>query len=156
MRWSEDQLADHLKRRGVPGRKINRADTSNPPFAPSDIVLDLPVPPSVNKTRRYDMAHTKIVTEWKKKAEPLVLSAKTSSANPLKLSRIERFEIAVIISEDHTEMDLDNGIKSLVDYLKTIGVIKDDAKRNMRALSVIWGSSEDAPEGCRVFVRPCA
>lgn len=122
----------------------------------SDIVLDLPVPPSVNKTRRYDMAATKIVRAWKDAAEPLVLVAKTSKANPLRLSKIERFEIAIVISEDHTEMDLDNGIKTLVDYLKTIGVIRDDAKKNMRGLTVTWGDSSEAPEGCRVYVRPLA
>lgn len=32
MRWSEEQLAEHLQRRGVPGA-AKRVDTSNPPFA---------------------------------------------------------------------------------------------------------------------------
>jgi len=32
MRWSEDQLADHLKRKGTPGA-ANTADTSRRPFA---------------------------------------------------------------------------------------------------------------------------
>lgn len=154
MGWTEAQLTKHLARTGVPGA-ANRADVSNPPFAAQpDVVLDLPVPPSVNQTRRYDMAHSKMVRAWKDKAEPLVLAAKTSANNPLRLSKIERFEVAIVVSEDDTNMDLDNGIKTLVDYLKTIGVIKDDAKRNMRGLTVIWGTREDAPEGCRVYVRP--
>lgn len=156
MGWSERQLAKLLERTGVPGQP-NTADVSCPPFAlGDDVMLDLPVPPSVNKTRRYDMASTKLVCAWKDRAEPMVLAAKTSAINPLRLSRIKRFEVAIIVSEDHTEMDLDNGIKTLIDYLKTIGVIRDDAKKNMRGLTVIWGSSTDAPEGCRVFVRPCA
>lgn len=157
MRLSEDQLAAMLKRRGVPGA-ANTADVSAPPFAmPADqVMLDLPVPPSVNKTRRYDMAATKLVQRWKDLAQPLVLAAKTSAANPLKMSRIDRFELAIVVSEDHTNMDLDNGIKTLIDYLKTIGVIKNDAPKNLRGFSVIWGSRADAPEGCRVFVRPCA
>lgn len=155
MRWTEDQLAAHLKRTGVPGRPI-KVDTSSPPFALEEpIFLDLPVPPSVNKTRRYDMSSTKIVRDWKDRAEPLVLAAKTSAINPLRLSKISRFEVAIVVSEDHTEMDLDNGIKTLIDYLKIIGVIRDDAKKNMRGLTVIWGSAAEAPEGCRVFVRPC-
>ena len=156
MRWTEKQLADHLERTGVPGAP-NGADTSRPPFAsPEAVMLDLPVPPSVNKTRRYDMASTRIVRDWKERAEPLVLAAKTSAINPLRLSKISRFEIAIVLSEDHTEMDLDNGIKTLIDYLKTLGVIRDDAKKNMRGLTVVWGERADAPEGCRVFVRPCA
>lgn len=157
MRWTEGQLYRHLKRNGVPGQK-NCADVSDPPFiAPEQpVMLDLPVPPSVNKTRRYDMASTHLVQSWKRRADPLVLAAKTSALNPLRLSKIQRFEIAIVLSEDHTEMDLDNGIKTLVDYLKTIGVIRDDAKKNMRGLTVTWGGTADAPEGCRVFVRPCA
>lgn len=145
-----------MERSGVPG-KPNRVDVSSPPFmAPEQpVMLDLPVPPSVNKTRRYDMAATKIVQSWKQRADPLVLAAKTSALNPLRLSKIQRFEIAIVVSEDHTKMDLDNGIKTLVDYLKTIGVIRDDAKKNMRGLTVTWGAAADAPEGCRVFVRPC-
>jgi Holliday junction resolvase RusA-like endonuclease len=158
MRWNEAQLAAHLERTGVLGH-ANKADTSRPPFAMPDeapVFLDLPVPPSVNKTRRYDMASTKIVRDWKDRAEPLVLAAKTSAINPLRLSKIKRFEVAIVVSEDHTSMDLDNGIKTLIDYLKIIGVIRDDAQRNMRGLTVTWGTSADAPEGCRVFVRPCA
>jgi hypothetical protein len=31
MRWTEDQLVDHLKRKGSPGAE-NKVDTSNPPF----------------------------------------------------------------------------------------------------------------------------
>ena len=34
MRWSEAKLADHLKRRGVPGA-IASVDVSNPPFLPA-------------------------------------------------------------------------------------------------------------------------
>ena len=34
MNWTENQLADHLKRRGVPG-SVNTADTSDPPFLPA-------------------------------------------------------------------------------------------------------------------------
>lgn len=158
MRWTEQQLAKHLAASGFPGAPTVVC-TSTPPFAlppETAVMLDLPVPPSVNKTRRYDMASTRLVLAWKDRAEPLILAAKTSALNPLRLAKIKRFEIAIIVSEDHTEMDLDNGIKTLIDYLKTLGVIRDDAKKNMRGLTVIWGNSADAPEGCRVFVRPCA
>lgn len=127
------------------------------PFhCPPDVVLDLPVPPSVNKTRRYDTVCTRLVRDWKDRAMPMVLAAKTSKDNPLRLSKIKRFEIAIVISEDHTNMDLDNGIKTLIDYLKAIEIIKDDSPKNLRGLTVIWGSREDAPEGCRVYVKPIA
>jgi len=32
MRWTEEQLAEHLRRRGVPG-SVTNVDTSAPPFA---------------------------------------------------------------------------------------------------------------------------
>lgn len=155
MRWNEDQLAQYMARNGAPAAKRAPPPAPPPIIVEEPIFLDLPVPPSVNKTRRYDMAHSKLVRNWKDKAEPLVLAAKTSAINPLRLSRISRFEIAVIVSEDDTQMDLDNGLKTLIDYLKIIGVIRDDSKKHMRGLTVTWGSRSDAPEGCRVFVRPC-
>lgn len=157
MNWTEKQLADYQRARGVPSGRPNKVDVSAPPFAlPAEpITLDLPVPPSVNKTRRYDFTHSKLVNAWKGQAEVHVLAAKTSALNPLRLSKMMRFEIAIVLDEKRTKMDLDNGIKCLVDYLKGIGAIKDDAQKNMRGLTVIWGTAEDAPEGCRVFVRPC-
>lgn len=54
MRWSEDQLADHLKRRGIPGA-ANAADVSAPPFLPAFGTLE---PPSdMNKTEAAYDAH---------------------------------------------------------------------------------------------------
>ena len=34
MRWSEQQLADHLSKIGVPGRDVGSVDVSAPPFQP--------------------------------------------------------------------------------------------------------------------------
>jgi len=34
MRWTEQQLADHLERTGVPGGAVRAPNTANPPFAP--------------------------------------------------------------------------------------------------------------------------
>lgn len=41
MRWSEQQLQDHLEKFGLPGAEKNRADTSRPPFGPRDNYLAL-------------------------------------------------------------------------------------------------------------------
>jgi len=50
MRWTEDQLAAHLKRTGVPGRP-KRTDTSNPPFAmPRNFALGRLKTGEMNKT----------------------------------------------------------------------------------------------------------
>jgi len=48
-------------------------------------------------------------------------------------------------------MDLDNCCKVLIDYLRRIELIANDAPKNMRRLVVEWG---EAPEGVRVEVTP--
>jgi Holliday junction resolvase RusA-like endonuclease len=117
------------------------------------VVLDLPVPPSVNKTRKIDRVGHRLFMRWVQSCTPFVLAAKCRSENPLKLEKIKRFHIAVVLSEQHTTIDLDNSVKSLIDYLRHIEIIENDAQKNMRKLTVEWGL---APHGCRVTVKACA
>jgi hypothetical protein len=127
---------------------------SDPPFAvPADTILDLPVPPSVNRTRKINWAHKRKVEAWKNVCNAYVLTAKRRAISPLKLRKIPRFELTVTLSEAHTGIDLDAGLKALIDYLRKIEVVEDDSKEHMRRLVVEWGH---APFGCRVTVRPCA
>lgn len=127
---------------------------SDPPFAvPPDIVLDLPAPPSVNKVRRVDWSNVRVVKAWQNVANAYVLAAKGRTNSPLKLVKVPRFELHILLSEHHTRIDLDNGLKALIDYLRKIELIEDDSPKHMRRLLVEWGN---APLGCRVTVRPCA
>lgn len=127
---------------------------ADPPFAvPPDIVLDLPAPPSVNKVRRVDWSSVRVVKAWQNVANAYVLAAKGRSNSPLRLQKIARFELFIVMSEHHTGIDLDNGLKSLIDYLRKIELIEDDSPKHMRGLHVTWGR---APHGCRVTVRACA
>lgn len=129
-------------------------DTTDAPFlTPLDIVLDLPAPPSINKLRKIDWWNHKRASKWRRLADGFVLAAKGRTRDPIKLKRIHRFELHITMSEAHTRIDLDNGIKCLIDYLHAIELIENDAPKNMRRLTVEWGR---APEGCRVLVRPCA
>lgn len=121
--------------------------------AQPEIVLDLPVPPSVNRTRRVDWSAKRTVTAWTNVADAYVLAAKGRAINPLKMQKIARFELIVTLSEHHTKIDLDNGLKALIDYLRRIELIQDDSYKHMRGLHVVWGH---APHGCRVTVRACA
>lgn len=124
------------------------------PFhCPPDIVLDLPVPPSVNVTRRIDWKAARAVTAWKNVADAYVIAAKGRTQNPLRLMKVPRFELVITLSEHHTKIDLDNGLKALIDYLRRIELIEDDSPKHMRRLVVEWGL---APFGCRVIVRPMA
>lgn len=65
---------------------------SDPPFAPpADIVIDLPAPPSVNRTRKMDFASLRVVNAWKNVANGYVLAAKGRKISPLKLTKVSRF-----------------------------------------------------------------
>src|SRR6266403_2046547 len=120
---------------------------TDPPFAVApDIVLDLPVPPSVNRTRRIDWKSVRTMTAWINVADAYLLAAKGRSQSPLKMQKIARFELIVTLSEHHTKIDLDNGLKALIDYLRRIELIEDDSYKHMRRLVVQWGV---APMGCR-------
>lgn len=125
---------------------------ADPPFAvPPDIILDLPVPPSVNRTRRVDWSAVRTMKAWSNVADAYVLAAKGRSNSPLKLIRVARFELIVTLDERQTRIDLDNGLKSLIDYLRRIQLIEDDSPKHLRKLTVTWGT---APMGCRVTIRP--
>jgi Holliday junction resolvase RusA-like endonuclease len=122
------------------------------PFhVPPDVVLHLPVPISVNVTRRVDWAAHKKLKIWKRAADQIVLLAKREKI-PLKLERIKRFELTITLCEVQSRIDIDNGLKNLIDYLKRIELIEDDSPKHMRALHVVFG---EAPLGCVVTVRPC-
>lgn len=126
---------------------------TDPPFAvPPVIVLDLPAPPSVNKVRRVNWAAVRCVKAWHNVANSYVLAAKGRTISPLRLTKVPRFELHIVMSEDHTKIDLDNGLKALIDYLRRIELIEDDSPKHMRRLVVEWGK---APFGCRVTVKPC-
>lgn len=124
------------------------------PFAmPPEITLDLPAPPSVNRTRRVDWKGKRQLVAWGNVADGYVLAAKGRAVNPLRLTKIKRFELLITLSEKNNRLDLDNGLKALIDYLRRIELIEDDSPRHMRRLVVELGI---APFGARVTVRPCA
>ena len=135
-RWSEDDLADAVK-----GRMFPEADF---------VALDLPAPVSVNETRRVDWKGQAKLRAWKATADAMVMAAKRRP-HPPRFDRIERFQLTVIVSEE-SGIDLDNGLKATIDYLRRIEVIANDAPRNMRGIHVIFGH---APTGMTVIVRPC-
>jgi Holliday junction resolvase RusA-like endonuclease len=124
---------------------------ASPPFAvAADIVLDLPPPPSVNKVRRVDWSSVRVVKAWQNVSNAYVLAAKGRANSPLRLVKVPRFELHIVMSEHHTKIDLDNGLKALIDYLRKIELIEDDSPKHMRRLVVEWGL---APHGCRVTVK---
>jgi Holliday junction resolvase RusA-like endonuclease len=127
-------------------------DMAAPPLALApEVTLDLPAPPSVNRTRKLDFSSLRISNAWKNVANEYVLVAKTRKISPLKLTKIPRFELHIVMDES-SRTDLDNGLKILIDYLRKIELIENDSPKHMRRLVISFGT---APFGCRVTVRPC-
>jgi hypothetical protein len=57
----------------------------------------------------------------------------------------------VTLDERHCGLDLDNGIKALLDYARRIELVRDDSPRYLRRLVVEWS---EAPRGCRLMLTP--
>lgn len=113
------------------------------------MILDLPPPVSVNETRRVNWAAQKKVSAWIDQADRYLLAAK--ARREVRLERIPRYELIIILSEDHVDIDADNGVKLLIDYLRHREIVADDGKKNLRRFSVEWGH---APAGVRIKIHP--
>ena len=129
---------------------LDMPSMADAPFhAPPDIVLHLPPPVSVNKTRRIDWTGQQAVKNWKRLADQFVMVAK--SRKEVRFDRLDRYELHITLSEDHCELDTDNGLKLIIDYLRNRDITAGDAKGQLRKLLVEWGY---APAGVRVVVKP--
>jgi Holliday junction resolvase RusA-like endonuclease len=131
-------------------------DTSDRPFGLGliEFAIDLPFPPSVNRTRRIHGKGARQLKAWHKRADVLLIAARGRTRQPLPFRKIKGpFEAAVIMSEHHGKIDLDNGIKAILDYAVRIELIPDDGQKYMRRLVVEWGA---AIEGCRLTLREIA
>jgi hypothetical protein len=107
------------------------------------IVLDLPAPLSVNRTRRVNYASMPAQKAWQQQADALFLMQKRG------LSKIDGpFEVQITICSS-CRLDLDNGVKQLLDTARGYGLVPDDSPKYLRKLTVLFG---DAPEGARLMI----
>jgi Holliday junction resolvase RusA-like endonuclease len=126
-------------------------DMADAPFhCPADIVLDLPPPVSVNKTRRIDWNGHQKVKDWSRLADQFLICAK--AAKQVRFDRIPRYELHITLSEDHCKIDADNGLKLIIDYLRKREITADDGPNQLRKIVVEWGF---AAAGAKVIIRPC-
>lgn len=128
-------------------------DFSDPPFGiPPDVILDIPVPPSVNETRKLNKRALKAVDAWKSQCDKALMASgqyRHARNNPVS----DCFEVKIILCEQKCRLDADNPIKAAIDYLRRIELIKNDDKRFMRRVVIEWGY---APKGCRMILRGTA
>lgn len=116
----------------------------------TDIVLDLPMPPSVNRIWRANRAGPNKVSrspeykQWIAHADHVAMSM--GQFRGLK-TIVGPFEAKIVLQRQRG--DLDNRSKGILDWLQSRGVIADD--KFCERLVLEWG---DAPTGCRVTVTP--
>lgn len=135
--------------------EFQHVDTSERPFGlpatSCEFSVDLPCPPSVNRVRRIDGKGARLLKAWHKRADVLLMGARGRTRQPLPIGRIKGpFEAHIVISDKLTGIDLDNGIKAILDYAVRIELVPDDAQKYFRRLVVEWGP---ALEGCRLTLR---
>lgn len=112
-------------------------------------IIDLPVPPSVNRIWRANKGGPNKVSRsdeykrWIKAADALSIeTGQLRGIHPI----IGKFEAHIVIKR--CVGDLDNRAKGVLDYLQSRAVIAND--KYCERLVMEWG---DAPTGCRVTVR---
>jgi hypothetical protein len=113
------------------------------------IELSLPAPLSVNKTRRINWAAHRKAKAWLRAADALTTAAWAGGRRPNEI--LNKFEATIILSDDLTKTDADNSVKMVLDYARYLGLVRDDSPKYMRRVVIEFG---DAPEGCRLILRP--
>lgn len=124
--------------------------TDRPFGCPPDIVIDIPVPPSVNRTRRVNWSARPLVEKWLKRADMLLMAnGQYRTAKPLRIDG--RYHLTITLDEKRCKIDPDNIAKSAIDYLRRIDLIENDSPKYARRIVIQWGT---APEGCRLTLSP--
>jgi hypothetical protein len=111
----------------------------------SEIVLSLPAPISVNRTRRIDWRAHRTVSTWQSSADGWFLSQKRS----LPPAIVGPYELTLTLAEG-SRIDADNACKLVIDAVRRFRLVTDDNPKHMRRLVVEFGDVT----GCRVTLRP--
>lgn len=109
------------------------------------IVLELPAPLSVNRTRKIDWANYHKVKQWRDQADALFLTQKRKLGPPI----IGQYE-AVVTLRDGSRIDADNTLKLLLDAVRRFGLVSSDSPKFLRRLVVEFGEVA----GCRITLNP--
>lgn len=125
----------------------------------SDIVIDLPFPPSINRiwrasaviksgSQKVYLAPT--YKAWKSEADALLMTQRGWMMR--RLTGDFAAQIDLCPPKGHVRGDLDNRIKAVLDFLQRATIVAND-KHCQRVLAQ-WVKPEEAPHGCRVTVKP--
>ena len=127
----------------------------NPPSNLQQTTIDLPPPPSVNRIRRLNKTEMHFYARWLDACSRTV-AHQWAQAKLRGVSRPNfgdaRVHVLVQLNEKMKLRDADNALKSCLDYLRRIEIIRDDSKQYVRRITVEWVEPQDAPEGARLTV----
>lgn len=122
---------------------------------PMELTLDLPFPPSANKLwrrgKRAGMYLDPKYRAWIREADAHVTLAKAKRGHNTIAGPCEAH---ISLSVDGGIGDLDNRIKSLLDYSQRIQLIEND--KLIMKITAEWVKASAAPYGCRLVLRELA
>lgn len=121
-------------------------DSAQKQLAPTGLILELPLPPSVNRMMAKLGNRSPAIVKWTRLADGYTYQQKRW-INQHKITGPFRIHITWTKAEQG-KSDIDNRIKPLLDYLQRIGVIEND--KMCRVMTVSYGETN---YGCRVELR---
>ena len=131
-----------------------KQDFADRPFGcPLDVVLDIPVPLSVNRTRRENKGAKRDIENWLCKADATVMASGQYRIARRTRKAEQPCEIKIILDPGKCKLDPDNPIKNAIDYLRRLELLENDTGKHVRKITVEWGP---APEGCRIVISEAA
>lgn len=133
---------------------LPQIDMTDRPFGcPLDIILDIPVPLSVNRTRRENRAAKRDIDNWLVKADAAIMSSGQYRAARRQRKPEQPCEIKIILDPGKCRLDPDNPVKNAIDYLRRLELLTNDTGKFVRRIVVEWGA---APAGCRLVISESA
>jgi Holliday junction resolvase RusA-like endonuclease len=112
----------------------------------TDIILNLPLPPSVNKVRRINWANYADYKRWQSDADKTLMLHKQNKQRGI----AGAFKITIEIDYDTLRADPGNILKAVEDYCVSRHFVPDDRKRFLKGINIEF--AESLPEGCRVTI----
>lgn len=112
--------------------------------------ITLPFPPSTNNLHRNVKVNvrpkSKEYVAWLKEADVFALHQKPF------FEFENRVDIVVYLQGGTAASDCDNYLKAPIDYIVSLGIIKDDKKKYVRSAKAEWS---DKIPGVTIFIEEC-
>jgi len=112
-----------------------------------DIVLDLPLPPTVNAVRKINWASYPKYKQWREDADKTLMLYRQNKQSTIPGA----YEILIEVGDTYLRGDLDNILKQLIDYCVSREFVSGDQKRYLRDIRMRFVT--EIPEACRVTIR---